>query len=42
MENKVHLSILISQLQRLEKIKYDDFTANRLKSKVEFDELVFN
>lgn len=42
MENKVHLSILISQLQRLEKIKYDDFTANRLKSKVEFEELVFN
>jgi HTH-type transcriptional regulator / antitoxin HigA len=40
-ENKVHLSILISQLQRLEKIKYDDFTTNRLKSKVEFDELVF-
>lgn len=40
-ENKVHLSILISQLQRLEKIKYDDFTANRLKSKVEFEELVF-
>lgn len=41
-EYKVHLSVLISQLQRLEKIRYDDFTANRLKSKVEFEELVFN
>jgi addiction module HigA family antidote len=40
-ENKVHLSILISQLQRLKKITYDDFTAIGLKSKVEFDELVF-
>jgi plasmid maintenance system antidote protein VapI/Zn-dependent peptidase ImmA (M78 family) len=40
-ENKVHLSILISQLQRLDKINYNDFTAISLKSKVEFDELVF-
>jgi len=40
-ENKVHLSILISQLQRLDKINYNDFTAIGLKSKVEFDELVF-
>jgi addiction module HigA family antidote len=40
-ENKIHLSILISQLQRLDKINYNDFTANKLKSKVEFDELIF-
>jgi HTH-type transcriptional regulator/antitoxin HigA len=40
-ENKVHLSILISQLQRLDKINYNDFTAINLKSKVEFDILVF-
>lgn len=41
-ENKIHLSILISQLQRLDKINYNDFTAISLKSKVEFDELVFH
>jgi HTH-type transcriptional regulator / antitoxin HigA len=41
-ENNIHLSILISQLQRLDKIAYDDYTANNLKSKVEFDELVFH
>lgn len=40
-ENKVHLSILISQLQRMDKIKYNDFTAISLKSKVEFEELIF-
>ena len=40
-ENKIHLSILISQLQRQERINYDDFTANKLKSKVEFEELIF-
>lgn len=38
---KIHLSILISQLQRLGKIKYYDSTANKLKSKVEFDEPIF-
>jgi addiction module HigA family antidote len=40
-ENKIHLSILISQLQRLDKINYNDFAAISLKSKVEFDELIF-
>lgn len=38
---KVHISILISQLQRLDQICYNDFNAVNLKSKVEFDELVF-
>jgi HTH-type transcriptional regulator/antitoxin HigA len=41
-ENRIHLSILISQLQRLDKINYNDFTAISLKSKVEFEELVFS
>jgi hypothetical protein len=41
-ENKINLSILISQLQRLNKIMYNDFTAISLKSKVEFEELVFS
>jgi HTH-type transcriptional regulator/antitoxin HigA len=40
--NKVHLSILISQLQRLKKLNYNNSKANSLKSKVEFDELIFN
>lgn len=40
-ENKIHLSILISQLQRLDKINYNDFAAISLKSKVEFEELIF-
>ncbi len=39
--HKIHLSILISQLQRIDKIGYSDFDANRLKSKVEFEELIF-
>ncbi len=41
-ENKINLSILISQLQRLNKIMYNDFNAISLKSKVEFEELVFS
>jgi addiction module HigA family antidote len=40
-ENKIHLSILISQLQRLDIIGYKDYIANNLKSKVEFEKLVF-
>lgn len=39
---RIHLSILISQLQRIDKISYNDFAANRLKSKVEFEDLIFN
>ena len=41
-ENKINLSILISQLQQLNKIMYNDFTTISLKSKVEFEELVFS
>lgn len=41
-ENRVHLSILVSQLQRLDKIKYNNFAATSLKSKVEFQELIFS
>ena len=40
-KNRVHVSILISQLQRLNKISYNDFKVVTLKSKVKFDEIIF-
>lgn len=40
-ENKIHTSVLISQLQRLGKIAYNDVVAQKLKTKVEFEKLTF-
>jgi len=40
-ENKIHSSVLISQLQRLGKIAYNDVVAQKLKTKVEFEKLTF-
>lgn len=40
--NQINLSILISQLQRLGKINYEDFSANRLKTKVAFEAVRFD
>lgn len=41
-KNRIHISILISQLQRNEALTYNNFTVNRLKSKVVFDEVVIS
>ena len=40
-ENKVHRSVLVSQLQRAGVLQYDDFLVQKLKTKVEFEKLTF-
>ena len=40
-ENKIHTSVLISQLQRLQRVSYNDVVAQKLKTKVEFEKLTF-
>jgi len=39
--NNINISILVSQLQRMEKVRYDDIAANKLKTKVEFEPIQF-
>jgi addiction module HigA family antidote len=37
---KINISILVSQLQRIKKLSYNDFKVNRLKIKVDFEEFI--
>ena len=40
-DNQIHMSVLISQLQRLGVLSYKDISAQKLKTKVEFEKLTF-
>lgn len=40
-ENKIHRSVLVSQLQRAGVLQYNDFLVQKLKTKVEFEKLTF-